>query len=92
MTQAPAALVSAAQAKPHTMTAPRQSGADDLKRISGVGPKLETMLNEIGFWHFGQIAKWTDNEVSWFDNRLKFSGRIQRDDWIAQATTFATEN
>jgi NADH-quinone oxidoreductase subunit E len=81
----------AAESKPRTMTAPRQSGADDLKRISGVGPKLETTLNEMGFWHFDQIAKWSDDEVSWVDSRLKFKGRIRRDDWIAQAAAFFGE-
>jgi NADH-quinone oxidoreductase subunit E len=81
----------AAESKPRTMTAPRKAGADDLKRISGVGPKLETTLNELGFWHFDQIAKWSDDEVSWVDSRLKFKGRIRRDDWIAQAAAFSGE-
>ena len=89
--KAAVADVPAAESKPRTMTAPRQSGADDLKRISGVGPKLETTLNEMGFWHFDQIAKWSDDEVSWVDSRLKFKGRIRRDDWIAQAAAFSGE-
>ena len=76
-------------AKPRTMNAPRKSGADDLKMISGVGPKLEVILNELGFWHFDQIAKWTKAEVSWVDDRLKFKGRIERDKWIAQAKKLA---
>ena len=59
---------------PETLKAPRASGADDLKRISGVGPKLEGVLNELGFWHFDQIAKWTEAEVAWVDSRLKFRG------------------
>jgi NADH-quinone oxidoreductase subunit E len=89
--KAAVADVPAAESKPRTMTAPRQSGADDLKRIGGVGPKLETTLNEMGFWHFDQIAKWSDDEVSWVDSRLKFKGRIRRDDWIAQAAAFSGE-
>jgi NADH-quinone oxidoreductase subunit E len=89
--KAAVADVPAVESKPRTMTAPRQSGADDLKRISGVGPKLETTLNEMGFWHFNQIAKWSDDEVSWVDSRLKFKGRIRRDDWIAQAAAFSGE-
>ncbi|MEN9011867.1 MAG: NADH-quinone oxidoreductase subunit E [Yoonia sp.] len=75
--------------KPRTMTAPRKSGADDLKLISGVGPKLEGVLNELGFWHFDQIAKWTGAEIAWVDSRLKFKGRIDRDNWIAQAANLA---
>ena len=81
----PKVAAAPAEAKPKTLNAPRASGADDLKRISGVGPKLEQTLNEMGFWHFDQIAKWTAKEVAWVDSRLKFKGRIERDDWISQA-------
>ena len=81
-----------AEKKPRTMKAPRKSGADDLKRISGVGPKLEGVLNELGFWHFDQISKWTDAEVQWVDSRLKFKGRIERDNWIDQASKLAAED
>eukprot|EP00095_Tigriopus_kingsejongensis_P000884 snap_masked-scaffold3970_size7010-processed-gene-0.1 protein:Tk00884 transcript:snap_masked-scaffold3970_size7010-processed-gene-0.1-mRNA-1 annotation:"nadh dehydrogenase subunit e" len=79
------------EAQPETLTAARASGADDLKRISGVGPKLEGVLNDLGFYHFDQIAKWTAAEIQWVDNRLKFKGRILRDDWIGQAKAFAQE-
>lgn len=79
----------AAEKKPRTMNAPRKAGADDLKLISGVGPKLEGVLNELGFWHFDQIAKWTKSEIAWVDERLKFKGRIERDKWIAQAKKLA---
>lgn len=75
--------------EPVTLTAPRDGGADDLKKISGVGPKLEGVLNELGFWHFDQIAAWTADEVAWVDSRLKFKGRIERDDWISQAAALA---
>ena len=63
--------------------------ADDLKLISGVGPKLETTLNGLGFWHFSQIAKWTKGDVAIVDDELSFKGRIERDDWIKQAKTLA---
>jgi len=88
---APAAAAAGTETKPRTMKAPRKSGADDLKRISGVGPKLEGVLNELGFWHFDQIAKWTGTEVAWVDSRLKFKGRIERDNWIDQAVKLADE-
>jgi len=86
---AEAAPAATAESKPETLDAARASGADDLKRISGVGPKLEQTLNEMGFWHFDQIAKWTDTEVAWVDSRLKFKGRIVRDSWIDQAKTLS---
>ncbi len=91
-TAAPAAASAgadaAAEAQPETLSGPRGT-ADDLKRISGVGPKLEGVLNELGFWHFWQIAQWGPEEVAWVDSRLKFKGRIERDNWIAQARAFS---
>ena len=74
---------------PETLTAAREGGADDLKLLKGVGPKLEQTLNELGFFHFDQIAKWTEAEVAWVDARLKFKGRIERDGWIEQAKQLA---
>ncbi|MCR9124198.1 MAG: hypothetical protein NXH91_18215 [Phyllobacteriaceae bacterium] len=62
---------------------------DDLKMIAGVGPKLEQVLNGLGIWTFAQIADWTANEVAWVDDYLQFKGRIERDDWIAQAAALA---
>jgi len=82
----PAAAV---ENKPETLTQPRAGGADDLKLISGVGPKLEQTLNELGFYHFDQIAKWGPDEITWVDARVRFKGRIQRDNWMAQAATLA---
>lgn len=75
--------------KPATLTAARGSGADDLKLLKGVGPALEKTLNELGFYHFDQVAAWREAEIEWVDSRLKFKGRIVRDDWIKQAETLA---
>jgi NADH-quinone oxidoreductase subunit E len=58
---------------------------DDLKLISGVGPKLEQVLNGLGVWTFAQIAGWTPEEVAWVDDYLAFAGRIGRDEWLRQA-------
>ncbi|UWQ13326.1 NADH:quinone oxidoreductase [Aliiroseovarius sp. M344] len=75
--------------KPRTLKAPRKSGADDLKQLKGVGPKLEQTLNTLGFWHFDQVAKWGPDEISWVDDNLSFKGRIERDGWVDQAKTLA---
>ena len=83
------ATASPKESKPRTMKAARKGGADDLKLISGVGPKLEKTLNDLGFWHFDQIAKWTREQVAWVDARLTFKGRIERDNWMEQAKTLA---
>ncbi len=75
--------------KPMTLDGPRGGKADDLKQIKGVGPKLEGVINDLGFWHFDQIAAWTKDEIAWVDMRLKFKGRIERDGWIEQAKLLA---
>ncbi|SFS06694.1 NADH-quinone oxidoreductase subunit E [Yoonia litorea] len=75
--------------EPELLSGPRDGGADDLKKISGVGPKLEGVLNELGFYHYDQIAAWTEEEIAWVDSRLKFKGRIARDGWIEQAQELA---
>ena len=69
--------------------APRDGGADDLKKISGVGPKLEETLNSLGIWHFDQVAALTKDDIAWVDERLRFKGRIERDDWVGQAKKLA---
>jgi len=73
---------------PKPMAQPADGG-DDLRQISGVGPKIEGLLHEMGIWRFQQIADFTPAEVAWVDERLRFKGRIEREDWIAQAKTLA---
>ena len=43
-------------ARPAGLSAAREGGADDLKKIKGVGPKMEQLLNRLGFYHFDQVA------------------------------------
>ena len=63
--------------------------SDDLKKISGVGEKLEQTLNGLGIFHFRQIAAFTKENIDWVDDKLKFHGRIERDDWVGQAKKLA---
>lgn len=77
-------------ARPEALSdAAREGGADDLKLISGVGPKLEETLNSLGIWHFDQVAGLKKKDIAWVDERLRFKGRIERDDWIGQAKILA---
>lgn len=85
----PARKPVAKNGKPPVLRKARAGGADDLKQLKGVGPALEKTLNELGFYHFDQIAGWRKKEVEWVDERLKFKGRIERDDWVKQAKTLA---
>lgn len=76
--------------KPEQLTQARDGGADDLKLIKGIGPKLEILCNSLGFYHFDQVAKWTADEVAWVDANLEgFKGRVSRDEWVAQAKILA---
>ncbi len=78
-------------ARPGNLLTEAQGEADDLTRISGVGPKLLEKLNENGVFHFWQIAEWGAAEIAFMDGKLSFKGRIERDNWIAQASEFAAE-
>lgn len=77
--------------KPAALTAARDGKADDLKMIKGVGPKMEELLNSLGFYHFDQIAAWQPNELVWVDQNLEgFKGRATRDEWVSQAQALAS--
>ena len=77
--------------KPATLTAARDGQPDDLKQIKGVGPKLENLLHSMGFYHFDQVAAWTDQEIRWVDQNLQgFKGRVTRDEWVKQAKVLAS--
>jgi NADH-quinone oxidoreductase subunit E len=73
--------------QPKAMEKPK--APDDLKLISGIGPKLEKVLNGLGIWTYAQIAAWGREQVAWVDDYLAFKGRIGRDGWIEQAAKLA---
>ena len=76
--------------RPEMLEGPEGGRADDLKKIKGVGPKLEALLNRLGVYHFRQIAGWRTDEIAWVDANLEgFKGRVSRDDWVAQAKILA---
>jgi predicted flap endonuclease-1-like 5' DNA nuclease len=75
--------------KPKGIAKARGGKPDNLQRISGVGPKNESILHSLGFFHFDQISAWTSTEVNWVDDHLRFGGRIKREEWIRQARLLA---
>ena len=76
--------------RPELLDTPQGDGGDDLKLIRGIGPKLESMLHDLGVWHFRQIASWGSGEVAWVDSHLEgFNGRVARDEWVDQARALA---
>lgn len=64
--------------------------ADDLLKIKGIGPKLNTLLTGLGITRFDQIAAWGAAEIDKVDDHLgSFKNRITRDSWIEQAGLLA---
>lgn len=65
--------------------------ADDLTRLTGIGPKLAAALAERGITTFAQLAAWTEENAAAFDAELSLKGRVARDAWVAQARRLAGE-
>jgi len=84
----PAAKASGAAAP--LFTAP-EGEPDDLKKISGVGPVIEKKLHALGITQYEQVAAFTADDIARVDDALAFKGRIERDDWLAQAKKLAAE-
>lgn len=76
--------------RPPELPAPR-GVPDDLKRIKGIGKKTESSLNDLGIYHFHQIAAWEPAHIVWLEGRIAVKGRIQREQWVEQATLLLTE-
>ena len=59
---------------------------DDLKMISGIGPFIEERLHALDIYTFRQISKFTPQDIDTINEAIEyFSGRIERDEWVAQA-------
>ena len=86
-TQAKSTAGSSARASAKTSAA--AAGKDDLKRIRGVGPKLEARMNAVGIMSYADIAAWTAKQQREFGEKLSFPGRIERDEWVKQAKLLA---
>ncbi|MBL4646531.1 MAG: polyhydroxyalkanoate depolymerase [Rhizobiales bacterium] len=81
-----AALVSKTEANLSDLLLSKPQGAaDDLKKVTGLGPKFETILNQLGIFHYFQIARLSDKQIAELDDKLPFKGRIVRDNWVQQA-------
>ena len=85
----PVQKADAVGARPAALPAPRAGAADNLQRIKGVGPVNEKHLHDLGVFHFDQIAAWTRAEIRWVGTYLAFPGRIDREQWVAQAANLA---
>lgn len=93
--EAPAVAAVMAAVLPEDSSRPaaidKPAAPDDLKAITGVGPKLEKVLNDLGVWTYAQVAAWTPAEIAWMDDYLGFKGRVERDGWLMQAAALAAK-
>ncbi len=83
--QNPEERADAAGTRPQGLSAARDDRPDDLTRIKGIGPVNQRRLNDLGIWHFDQVAAWTTEEIAWIGAYLAFPGRIDRENWVGQA-------
>jgi len=74
--------------RPQSIQAP-MGEADDLKEISGIGLKIEEVLNTLGIYHFSQISEWRPENIEWIENYLSVKRRVVKEDWIGQAKLLA---
>ncbi|POR51333.1 hypothetical protein [Bosea psychrotolerans] len=75
--------------RPVGLAAARNESPDDLKLIKGIGRQNEGRLHGLGIWHFDQVAAWSAQNIEWVGSYLAFPGRIEREDWVAQAKALA---
>ncbi|MGY6567453.1 MAG: 30S ribosomal protein S2 [Salinarimonas sp.] len=73
-----------------SLAAPR-GAPDDLTKLNGVGPELETTLNDGGIFHYWQIAAMNDADIAKVDADLKLNGKITQNGWVAQAKALIEE-
>ena len=76
-------------ARPEGLPRPRGGIKDDLKRIEGLGALDESTLNNLGVFHFDQIASWNQAQVLWMENHVFARGRIGHENWQQQARDLA---
>ena len=70
-----------------------EADKDDLKMISGIGPFIEERLHALDIFTFEQISKFTSHDVETINDAIEyFSGRIERDEWVAQAIELVHRN
>jgi large subunit ribosomal protein L21 len=78
-------------ATPATALAADGAKADNLKKMTGVGPALEKKLNTAGITTFAQIAALTAAQITELEEQLSLTGRFEKDGWVAQAQEFAKD-
>src|SRR5499433_3862920 len=63
--------------------------ADDLKKLTGVSPAIEKKLNDLGIFHYSQIAGLTPEAAHNVGEEVGLPGRVAG--WVAQAKALTAE-
>lgn len=64
----------------------KKAKKQDLKKINGIGPKIEQALNDLGVTRYEQIADWTPaQEMKMASGLGRLGARIGTDNWVVQA-------
>lgn len=88
----PAAAPQAEQAATPTPVPSDAGAADDLTEINGIGPVISDQLIERGITTFAQIAAFSQSDIDSISEELSFPGRIEREEWVAQAKALAEKS
>jgi small subunit ribosomal protein S2 len=63
--------------------------ADDLKKLPGVSPPIEKQLNDLGIFHYTQIAEFNEKAAHNVGEEVGLPGRVES--WIAKAKELTAE-
>jgi small subunit ribosomal protein S2 len=66
-----------------------RGAADDLKKLPGVSGAIEKRLNDLGVFHYSQLAELNQTDAEKIGEEVGLPGRIQS--WIAKAKEFVAE-
>ena len=83
---APEKEAKAAPEKEAPKAKPAAAEADDLKKITGIGPAIEKKLNALGITTFAQIADFKKADIEEISGDVSFG-----DDWVKEAKALAKE-
>ncbi|MFK4824058.1 hypothetical protein ACI0FM_04555 [Paenochrobactrum sp. BZR 588] len=74
---------------PQLLEAARDDKPDDLLKIKGIGPTLQSKLQALGIYHYEQLAAWDADNAIWIGKKLNFPGRVEREEWVEQAAALS---
>jgi small subunit ribosomal protein S2 len=62
---------------------------DDLKKLHGVSPAIEKQLNDLGFFHFSQVASLGAKDAHHLGETVGLPGRVET--WLAESRALSAD-